>query len=125
MYITTIHAAKTNLSRLVARALAGEEVIIARGDTPVVRLLLDAHTLFWWLADDPRLSKPAMAAIEDTCHVVYVSAATAWEIATKTRVGKLVHHADVAEDITRHLAEQGFLPLDVTVSHGRQLDLGE
>ncbi len=35
----TIHAAKTNLSRLIARACAGEEVIIARGDTPVARLV--------------------------------------------------------------------------------------
>ncbi len=36
---TTIHAAKTNLSRLIKRACAGEEVVIARGDTPVVRLV--------------------------------------------------------------------------------------
>lgn len=35
----TVHAAKTQLSRLIARALAGEEVIIARGATPVVRLV--------------------------------------------------------------------------------------
>lgn len=34
----TVHAAKTNLSRLIDRALAGEEVIIARGKTPVVKL---------------------------------------------------------------------------------------
>ena len=34
----TIHAAKTTLSRLIARAHAGEEVIIARGDVPVARL---------------------------------------------------------------------------------------
>lgn len=34
-----IHAAKTNLSRLIERAQAGEEVIIARGDTPVARLV--------------------------------------------------------------------------------------
>ena len=36
---TTIHAAKTNLSRLIERACRGEEVVIARGDTPVVRLM--------------------------------------------------------------------------------------
>lgn len=36
---TTIHAAKTVLSRLIKRACAGEEVVIARGDTPVVRLV--------------------------------------------------------------------------------------
>ena len=36
--IHTIHAAKTNLSKLVERAEAGDEVVIARGKTPVVRL---------------------------------------------------------------------------------------
>jgi prevent-host-death family protein len=35
----TVHAAKTNLSKLIEAALAGEEVIIARGDKPVVRLV--------------------------------------------------------------------------------------
>jgi antitoxin (DNA-binding transcriptional repressor) of toxin-antitoxin stability system len=35
----TVHAAKTNLSRLIEAALAGEDVVIARGDKPVVRLV--------------------------------------------------------------------------------------
>ena len=35
----SVHAAKTNLSRLIERAEAGETVVIARGDTPVVRLV--------------------------------------------------------------------------------------
>jgi antitoxin (DNA-binding transcriptional repressor) of toxin-antitoxin stability system len=39
MSVVTIHAAKTNLSRLIERVLAGEEVIIARGDVPVARLV--------------------------------------------------------------------------------------
>ena len=39
MIRTTIHAAKTDLSRLIKKACAGEEVVIARGDTPVVRLV--------------------------------------------------------------------------------------
>lgn len=39
MATVTIHAAKTNLSRLIEQALRGEEVVIARGDKPVVRLV--------------------------------------------------------------------------------------
>ena len=39
MQQVTIHAAKTHLSRLIEAALAGEDVIIARGDKPVVRLV--------------------------------------------------------------------------------------
>ena len=38
MTTVTIHQAKTNLSKLIASALEGEEVVIARGDTPVVKL---------------------------------------------------------------------------------------
>ena len=39
MPIVTVHAAKTNLSKLIERACAGEEIIIARGDQPVVKLV--------------------------------------------------------------------------------------
>ncbi len=39
MAVVTIHEAKTNLSRLIARVLAGEEVTIARGKEPVVKLM--------------------------------------------------------------------------------------
>ncbi len=35
----TIHAAKTTLSKLIERALAGEEIVIARGDVPVAKLV--------------------------------------------------------------------------------------
>ena len=39
MTTITVHAAKTHLSRLIEQALRGEEVVIARGDKPVVRLV--------------------------------------------------------------------------------------
>jgi prevent-host-death family protein len=39
MSIVTIHAAKTNLSKLLARVEAGEEIVIARGRTPIARLM--------------------------------------------------------------------------------------
>lgn len=42
----TIHAAKTNLSKLIEAALAGEEVIIARGRQPVVKLVPIVHRRF-------------------------------------------------------------------------------
>lgn len=43
MITANIHAAKTNLSRLIERAVAGEEVVIARNGAPVVRLQPIAH----------------------------------------------------------------------------------
>jgi len=39
MTIVTIHAAKTNLSQLLARVEAGEEIILARGKTPIAKLV--------------------------------------------------------------------------------------
>jgi prevent-host-death family protein len=42
----TIHSAKTNLSKLIEAALAGEEVVIARGKTPVVKLVPVSRSRF-------------------------------------------------------------------------------
>lgn len=42
----TVHAAKTNLSKLIEAALAGEEVVIAKGRTPVVKLVPIARAKF-------------------------------------------------------------------------------
>jgi PIN domain nuclease of toxin-antitoxin system len=54
-----------------------------------VRLLLDAHVLLWWLADDRRLKSPERNAIADREALVYVSAATVWEIAIKRGLGRI------------------------------------
>lgn len=51
--------------------------------------LLDTHALLWWLLDDPALTKPARRIIADRKNAVVVSAASAWELATKVRLGKL------------------------------------
>jgi PIN domain nuclease of toxin-antitoxin system len=48
-----------------------------------MHVLLDTHALLWWLAGDPALTKSARRAIAETKNSVYVSAASAWEIATK------------------------------------------
>ena len=55
---------------------------------PLAGLLLDTHALIWWWTDDPRLTPPARAAIADPARVAHVSAASAWELATKHRLGK-------------------------------------
>ncbi len=54
-----------------------------------MKLLLDTHTLLWWSANDQRLSATARDAILLNSNEVLVSAASAWEIATKARIGKL------------------------------------
>jgi PIN domain nuclease of toxin-antitoxin system len=52
-------------------------------------LLLDTHALIWWLAGDRSLSAAATSAVADLSNEVFVSAVSAWEIATKYRIGKL------------------------------------
>ena len=52
-------------------------------------LLLDAHAVLWWLADDGELATEAREAIADPLNEVLVSAATVWEIEIKRALGKL------------------------------------
>ena len=81
--------------------------------------MLDTHTLIWWLAGDPSLSADAKAAITDPENEVFVSAVSAWEIATKYRIGRLPRPAALALDVSGALASQGFIELPITVLHGQ------
>ena len=83
-----------------------------------MRVLLDTHALLWWLSDDPALTRPARKTIADTRNTVIVSAASAWEIATKVRLGKLPTANDLAADFTGHLDRDGFQLLAISAEHG-------
>lgn len=85
-----------------------------------MRLLLDTHALLWWLDGDRRLSLKARRAIANQSNTILVSAASAWEIATKARLGKLPGATDVAADVAACVAGQGFLPLDITMLHAQK-----
>ena len=54
-----------------------------------MRLLLDTHTLLWFLVNDARLTRTAKTAIEDTANERWLSPITLLEIAIKVRIGKL------------------------------------
>jgi PIN domain nuclease of toxin-antitoxin system len=79
---------------------------------------LDTHILLWWLAESPQLSKAVRAKIADA-EIAYVSAASAWEMAIKTAVGKLKAPDDLEEQLPRHNFEQ--LPLHHTDPFDRML----
>jgi len=83
---------------------------------PLAPLLLDTHALLWWLDGDARLPDRAQAAILDPAQIVLVSAASAWEITTKHRLGKLPGAADVARDVRGCILGQGFEELAITVA---------
>ena len=85
-----------------------------------LRVLLDTHAFLWWLDGDRRLSRRARALIEDEGTEVFVSAATAWEISIKAASGKLPGALDVAADVLGCIRAEGFLPLDITVSHAQR-----
>jgi len=85
-----------------------------------MKLLLDTHVLIWWL--DPTistLSEEAYAAISDGKNLVFVSAATAWEITIKKALGKLDAPDNLEEELARHKLQ----PLPITISHA--LAVGE
>lgn len=84
-----------------------------------LRLLLDTHALIWWLAGDEALSRCAREAIIDETNSVAVSAATAMEVATKYRIGKLAGAALLAQDFEDVIAAQGFAKLAISVHHAR------
>jgi PIN domain nuclease of toxin-antitoxin system len=80
--------------------------------------LLDTHALLWWLADDPTLSRQARKFISETKNTAIVSAASAWEIATKVRLGKLPTAAELAADFVGYLEREGFELLSFSAEHG-------
>lgn len=82
-----------------------------------MRLLLDTHALLWWFTDDERLSKAARRAMADPRHEVWVSAASAWEIATKQRLGKLDQLPQASARYAELVAADGFIHLDVNHLH--------
>ena len=84
-----------------------------------MRLLLDTHALLWWLIGDEALSPVAREAIADPANEIFVSAASAWEIATKYRIGRLPEATLIAADIRGTIAEQGFAELPITIHHGQ------
>ncbi|MEO0030484.1 MAG: hypothetical protein RIS94_242 [Pseudomonadota bacterium] len=84
-----------------------------------LRLLIDTHALIWWLAGDEALSRRAREAIADEDNAVAVSAASAMEVATKYRIGKLGQAALLAQDFEAIIAAQGFAEMAISVHHAR------
>jgi PIN domain nuclease of toxin-antitoxin system len=80
-------------------------------------LLLDTHALLWWLLGDRRLSSVARLALQDRGNRIFVSAASAWELAIKVGKGKLRLPTGGEDRIQSAIAAAGFEELSVTVMH--------
>jgi len=88
-----------------------------------VRLLLDTHTLIWWMTDDSHLSNTARTAIQQVGNVALVSAASAWEIATKFRLGRLPLAKDLLKDFIPELQIHRIEILSISAEHGLRAGL--
>lgn len=82
-----------------------------------MRLLLDTHVWLWWVTDDTRLSSAARSAIQDEANPIFISAASAWEISTKQRIGKLDELPEVVNRFGELVAADGFNHLPVKYLH--------
>ena len=78
-----------------------------------MRLLLDTHTLLWWLSEPARLSKDAYASIENQANEVFLSAASVWEIAIKKNQNRL----RAPDNLVKIAIERGFTSLPISFSH--------
>jgi PIN domain nuclease of toxin-antitoxin system len=88
-----------------------------------VRVLLDTHTLIWWATDDPKLSRDARSVLSSFDTEVFVSAASAWEVSTKVRIGKLPGAEMFAAEFPSRVGRLGFRELAISVEHGQRAGL--
>ncbi len=83
----------------------------------MTRLLLDTHTLLWFVWDDPALSATAKSLIEDARNEKLVSVASCWEIAIKAGSGKLALGEPSSSFLVRELATNNFQLLPISLAH--------
>ena len=77
--------------------------------------LLDTHVLLWCLSEDKRLGSHTLELLSDIGNRIFVSAVSTWEISIKQALGKL----DAPKNIETIILDQGFTPLEITLSHGQ------
>ena len=80
-----------------------------------MRLLLDTHAFLWWVIESDRLSAAAHMAIQNRENAIFISAASAWEIATKHRIGKLPEAELIVHELAGAIVGEGFEALPITV----------
>jgi PIN domain nuclease of toxin-antitoxin system len=87
-----------------------------------VNLLLDTHSLLWFLNEDPKLVPNAKALIEDSFNRKFVSMASCWEIAIKIGLNKLDLGEPVATFLPRELLVNKFDLLHIELVHALHVE---
>ena len=80
-----------------------------------MKLLLDTHTLLWYASGDSQLSTKAAALLGDPTNELFLSIATAWELAIKTKLGKLALSVPSDEFVKQAAAAYGLTVLPITI----------
>jgi PIN domain nuclease of toxin-antitoxin system len=78
-----------------------------------VRVLLDTHTVIWAKISPASLSRQVAEIMADPLNEIFVSAATAWEIATKVRLGKLPGADSLERDFLETMDSSGYTLLPI------------
>ena len=86
-----------------------------------MRALLDTHAFLWWVTDDAQLSDTARSAISEPANVLFLSAASAWEIVIKNRTGRLTLPQRPEQYIPSRLAANRFESLPIQTIHALQV----
>mgnify|MGYP001824840489 CR=1 FL=1 len=82
------------------------------------RLLLDTHAFLWWMEGADQLMAGARTAIEAQESVVFLSAASAWEMSIKRAKGRL----ESPSDVSGALEANGFRELPISVAHAQAVE---
>ena len=81
-----------------------------------MNLLLDTHTLLWFLTDSPKLPTKARDVLKDLSNPTFVSMVSLWEIALKHSLGRLELHTE-PERLFDLVEESGFRLLPIESAH--------
>jgi PIN domain nuclease of toxin-antitoxin system len=82
-----------------------------------INYLIDTYVLLWWLFNDLELGDNCREIISNPHHNILISSATAWEIATKYRLGKLPEAQPIVEKYPQILSQSRFVELPITLVH--------
>lgn len=86
-----------------------------------MKALLDTHTFLWWNLNDPQLSETARAFISDGRNEIFLSAASAWELAIKYSKGRLELPETPEHYVAHRLTRHRFSALPIQLSHALQV----
>jgi PIN domain nuclease of toxin-antitoxin system len=79
-----------------------------------MKLLLDTHVLIWWFSEPSRLKSQVLSLLQQAENMVFISAATIWEIAIKKKLGRLDIETD---ELLSAIQASNFTELPITIAH--------